>query len=474
MRNRIEGFDRIGFLIEPERSTWILSVVIVTLSPLGMKAMLERRVAVIGAGYVGLTTSACLASLGHHVVCADVDTDKVKRLDNGEVDILEPGLAELVGVGLAKGRLSFVVGAAAAAVGIEVLFLCVPTPMGIEGAADLSMIESVIEEVRELLKPGCIVVIKSTVPVGTTARIVELLNRIDLAVVNNPEFLRAGSAVHDILNPDRIVIGAEQQDAADGVAALYAGLDAPIIHTSAASAELAKYAANCFLAMKISYVNALAELCERLGADIADVTKSMSYDHRIGQEFLTPGPGWGGSCLPKDAAAMLQVADAVDYDFRLVRAAINTNTRQRHRVVEKIRVALTGACDGSLSNVRIGLLGLTFKAGTDDMRDSPALAVAELLRQAGAILVGYDPAVSASPINLSGIHLVPDPYQAATGADAVIVLTEWSEFRDLEWLRMASVARRPVVVDTRNLLDPQLLHRAGLIWTGMGRASAYT
>ena len=255
--------------------------------------MFVRRIAVVGTGYVGLTTGACLASLGHHVVCADVDEEKVKRLSYGEVDILEPGLADLVSGGLAAGRLSFVLGAAAAVEGCEVVFLCVPTPMGVGGVADLSVVESVLEEVAPLLPAGAVVVNKSTVPVGTAQRTAELLERDDVAVVSNPEFLREGSAVHDFLHPDRIVVGCDKQDAAEQVAALYARLGAPTVLTDAASAELVKYAANCFLAMKLSYVNAVAELCDRLGADISDVTEGMGYDKRIGQAFLQPGPGLG-------------------------------------------------------------------------------------------------------------------------------------------------------------------------------------
>jgi UDPglucose 6-dehydrogenase len=425
-----------------------------------------RRIAVVGTGYVGLTTGACLASLGHRVVCADVDADKVKRLDAGEVDILEPGLAELVSEGLAAGRLSFVVGAAAAVGGAEVVFLCVPTPMGVGGMADLSVVESVVEEIRDLLGPGCVVVNKSTVPVGTAARTAELLERPDVAVVSNPEFLREGSAVRDFLHPDRIVVGAGRQDAGERVAALYARLGAPTVLTDAASAELVKYAANCFLAMKLSYVNALAELADRLDANIADVTEGMGYDRRIGQAFLSPGPGWGGSCLPKDTAAMLQLADAADFEFRLVRATIDTNTRQRVRMVEKIRLAVTGRRDGSLSRTRLALLGLTFKAGTDDLRDSPALAVAALLRQAGADVVGHDPALSE---NVDGIELIADPYQAATGADALVILTEWPEFRTLDWPRITTLLHQPVVIDTRNLLDPPTLRRAGITYTSLGR-----
>ncbi|ANZ43593.1 UDP-glucose 6-dehydrogenase [Lentzea guizhouensis] len=430
--------------------------------------MFVRRIAVVGTGYVGLTTGACLASLGHRVVCADVDEAKVDRLSRGEVDILEPGLADLVSGGLASGRLSFVVGASAAVADAEVVFLCVPTPMGVGGIADLQAVESVVDETRDLLPSGCVIVNKSTVPVGTAVRTAELLRRDDVAVVSNPEFLREGSAVHDFLNPDRIVVGCDQQDAAERVAALYARLGAPTVLTDAASAELVKYAANCFLAMKLSYVNAVAELCERLGANITDVTEGMGYDKRIGQSFLSPGPGWGGSCLPKDTHAMLQAADAADFEFRLLRATIDTNERQRTRMVEKVRLAVTGKRGGSLSHVRLGLLGLTFKAGTDDLRDSPALAVAALLKQAGAELVGYDPAL-AGGTDLGSVSVVDDAYQAAKDVDALVVLTEWPDFRSLDWARLAETVRQPVVVDTRNILDPDVIRRAGFTCTSLGR-----
>ncbi|MGD9528950.1 MAG: UDP-glucose/GDP-mannose dehydrogenase family protein, partial [Pseudonocardia sp.] len=397
------------------------------------------------------------------------------RLSHGEVDVLEPGLGKLVSEGLAAGRLSFVVGAPAALQGpagpAEVVFLCLPTPMGVGGVADLSAVQAVVEEIRTALASHCVVVNKSTVPVGTAQRTTELIGRNDVAVVSNPEFLREGSAVRDFLNPDRIVVGSNTQDAAERVAALYARLGAPTVLTDAASAELVKYAANCFLAMKLSYVNALAELCERVGADIGDVTEGMGYDQRIGQSFLRPGPGWGGSCLPKDTHALLQVADSADFEFRLLRAAIETNIRQRQRMVDKIRVAVTGSRTGSLSRTRLGLLGLTFKAGTDDLRDSPSLAVAALLRQAGAELVGYDPAVPAgsSAPELAGMTVVDDPALVAKGADALVLLTEWPEFRTLDWPGLAGLVGQQIVVDTRNLLDADVLRRAGFAFHSLGR-----
>ena len=442
-----------------------------------------RRIVVVGTGYVGLTTGACLASLGHRVVCADVDAAKVERLRAGELDIREPGLAELVAEVTAAGRLSFVVGAAAGLDGLraegepaEIVIVCVPTPMGVGGVADLAAVESVIAEVRDGMPPGSIVVAKSTVPVGTCERIDELMGRSDVGVVSNPEFLREGSAVRDFLHPDRIVIGSASQDAAERIAALYTRLGAPTVLTDCATAELIKYAGNCFLAIKLSYVNALAELCERLGADVVDVTKGLGFDRRIGNSYLSPGPGWGGSCLPKDTAALLQLSDSVDFEFRLLRAAIETNARQSARIVEKISLAVTGKRNGPLARTRIALLGLAFKAGTSDLRDSPALAVAARLRQAGADLFAYDPAVAADP-GLAGaspigqlLTVVDSPDAAVKDADAVVILTEWPEFRALDWGRLVGLVRRPVVVDTRNLVDPDVLRRAGFSWLGVGRS----
>ncbi len=433
--------------------------------------MFARRIAVIGSGYVGLTTGACLASLGHRVVCADIDAAKIERLRRGEVDIVEPGLVELVVENQAAGRLEFVVGAREAIARpehqpVEVVVLCVPTPMGEGGAADLAAIRAVAAEVRHLLPAGCVVVNKSTVPVGTAEATLKLLNRRDVAVVSNPEFLREGSAVHDFLHPDRIVVGCDAQDAAERVAALYSKLGAPAVLTDAASAEMVKYAANCFLAMKLSYVNALAELCDLLGADVGDVTEGMGYDRRIGQAFLRPGPGWGGSCLPKDTNALVQVAAAAGRELPLVSASIATNERQRALMVDKIRDAV----GGDLAGRRLGLLGLTFKAGTDDLRDSPALAVAQLLRVEGAELTAYDPGCSAAvPGMTDAVTVVDDPMVAAKAAEALVVLTEWPVFRSLDWAALAGVLGQRIVVDTRNLLDPDVLRRAGISWIGVGR-----
>jgi UDPglucose 6-dehydrogenase len=428
--------------------------------------MFVRRVAVVGAGYVGLTSAACLASLGHQVVCADIDEKKVEQLRRAEVQIFEPGLPELVQEGLAAGRLEFVVGVRNAVEDAEVVFLCVPTPMGEGGAADLRAVEAAVAEMKDLLAPGTVVVNKSTVPVGTAARVLELLQRDDVFVASNPEFLREGSAVRDFMHPDRIVVGSDAQNAAERVSALYARLGAPTVLMDAASAELVKYSANCFLAMKLSYVNAMAELCERLGADITNVTEGMGFDQRIGQSFLQPGPGWGGSCLPKDTHALLQIAEAAGHDFELLSATINTNEKQSRLIISKV----ANAVGGDLKGKKLGLLGLAFKAGTNDLRDSPALKIARMLKAEGADLVAYDPAIP-QPVDgvTDDVTVVDDVQQAAKDANALVVLTEWPQFRSLDWAALAGTMTGQVVVDTRNLLDVDVLTRAGLTSHGVGR-----
>ena len=421
---------------------------------------LQRKIAVVGTGYVGLTTGACLAALGHRVVCADIDAAKVDRLRHGRVDILEPGLAELVRRGLATGDLDFVVGAANAVTpDTDVLFLCVPTPMGGDGSADLSAVESVLAEVGDLLPDGCAVATKSTVPVGTADR---LRPMVGVPIVSNPEFLREGSAVDDFLHPDRIVVGSHDREAAQRVGELYSALAAPTLVLDAASAEMVKYAANCFLAVKLSYVNAIAQLCDRVGADVREVTEGMGLDPRIGRSFLKPGPGWGGSCLPKDTNALLHVAESVGLDFAVLRSAIDQNARQQQDVVERIR----HACDGTIRGARIGLLGLAFKAGTNDLRDSPAIRIADALIAEGAEITAHDPAITGE---LPGMRLVDDPYEAVKGAIAVVVLTEWPEFRTLDWTRVAELMDGFTVVDTRDLLAGDELAKACLRWKAVGR-----
>ncbi|MFV2119668.1 UDP-glucose dehydrogenase family protein [Streptomyces sp. Act-28] len=426
---------------------------------------------VVGTGYVGLTTGACLASLGHRVVCADADAGKVERLRRAEVDILEPDLPEVVRAGLDSGRLRFARDTRAAVERAEVVLLCLPTPMGVGGAPAQAAVETVAEEIRDRLPRGCLVVNKSTVPVGTAERVAALLDRPDVTVVSNPEFLREGRAVHDFLHPDRIVVGAADPDAARQVADLYVGVDAPRVLTDTAGAELAKYAANFFLAMKLSFANNLATLCERLGADIDDVIAGIGHDPRIGGAFLAPGPGWGGSCLPKDTHALLSICEESGVEFPLLRATIATNVEHQRHLVERVVAGCAGP-DGSLRGVRIGLLGLAFKAGTSDLRDSPALAIARLLRERGAELRAHDPAVSELRPDLSDLLTIVDtPLEAVDGARACVVLTEWPHFRDLDWKAVAGRLDAPLVYDFRNVLDPGRLGEAALSLEGIGRTS---
>lgn len=420
------------------------------------------RIAVIGTGYVGLTTGACFAHIGHEVICADIDTDKVARLQRGEIPILEAGLDNLVKEGLEDGRLQFVVGAAAAVENCEFAYLCVPTPQGDDGSADLSYIEAAAREIGPLLPSEAIVINKSTVPVGSTRVVERALGRDDIAVVSNPEFLREGSAIHDFLNPDRIVIGAEDQAAAVKVSSLYIGITAPVIVTDPASAETIKYAANAFLATKISFINAVAAVCEAVGADIKDVALGMGYDSRIGHEFLKPGPGWGGSCFPKDTRAMVHIAEMAGYDFHLLRGVVEVNDEQLRRVTAKIVAAAGGSVDGK----RIAVWGLTFKARTDDLRESPSLSIISQLLALGAIVRGYDP---SGPGPIDGVEVVDDPFVAVEGAAVLAVLTEWDEFRWLDIDKVASLVAAKEVVDARNLLDRTAFIRRGFNYYGIGR-----
>jgi UDPglucose 6-dehydrogenase len=435
--------------------------------------------AVIGTGYVGLTTGACLAHLGFHVVCADIDADKVARLTAGEIPIVEDGLDKIVSEAVAGGRLRFVLGAAAATVDAEIVFLCVPTPQDEDGSADLSYIEAAAAEIAPVLRPGAVVVNKSTVPVGSTRVVERVLQRPDVAVVSNPEFLREGTAVHDFLHPDRVVIGGDDVAAAERVAALYDDLDTQIIITDAASAETIKYAANGYLAMKISFVNAVAALCEAVGADVHHVIEGIGSDQRIGRAFLRPGPGWGGSCFPKDSRALVSIAAQHGYDFSMMRGVIAVNDEQRERMVRKVIAAVgRDVATGDavpLRGLRIAALGLTFKAGTDDLRDSPSLAIIDELRGMGAIVRAYDPTASGAldavqRRRLDGLELAADPYEAATGADVVVLLTEWPEFGYLDLDRLAEVMRGRSIVDTRNVLDPAAVRFRGLRYDGVGRS----
>ena len=440
------------------------------------------RLAVVGTGYVGLTTGACFAHLGHHVVCGDIDERKVALLNSGHIPIVEEGLESIVNGARTAGRLEFVLGAQAAAQDADIVFLCVPTPQGDDGSADLSYIEQAAEQIAPVLRPGAIVVNKSTVPVGSTIAVERVLQRDDVHVVSNPEFLREGTAVHDFLHPDRVVIGSADRAAAERVADLYASFDAPIHITDPASAETIKYAANGFLAMKISFVNAVAAMCEAVGADVAAVVEGIGSDKRIGSQFLRPGPGWGGSCFPKDSRALVKIAEDHGYNFTMMRGVIDVNDEQLERMVAKIGRAVGRAIGGELdlhvedlSGLTVGALGLTFKAGTDDLRESPALAIIAELRSLGARVRAFDPTTVGELTEhqarvLDGIEVVQDPVDVADGADVIAVFTEWPEFAKLELAHLAARTRPGItIVDTRNLLDAANVRAAGFDYDGVGR-----
>ncbi len=428
-------------------------------------------IAVIGGGYVGLTTAACFAHLGHDVVCGDNDAEKVRSLSKGEVPVLEEGLPELVSAGLASRRLSFVLTAAAAASTAEFVFLCVPTPQGANGAADLSIVEAVAREIAPVLKPGSVVVNKSTVPIGSTELVERLLTEGGavpgtIGVASNPEFLREGSAVRDFLEPHRVVIGCKETEVAVRVSELYRDLRAPILVTDAASAEMIKYASNAFLATKISFINQVANLCEQVHADVREVALGMGYDPRIGFEFLHAGPGYGGSCFPKDVQALLYTAEAAGYDFQLLRSVHDVNQIQHDRMVEKI----ANAAGDSLEGATIAVWGLTFKANTDDLRDSPALAIVRRLIDGGATVRAYDPAAGERAAGLvAGLEVAADPYEACEGADVLTVLTEWDELRWLDFERVGASMRQRRIVDARNLLDPAAMRQRSFAYEGVGR-----
>ena len=423
------------------------------------------RISIIGTGYVGLSSGACFARLGHHVTCVDVVEEKIRNLNAGILPIVETGLGELVAEGVAAGRLSFTTDVVSAAAEAEVGFLCVPTPEGEDGSADLSYIQTAARTLSPILQPGAIVVNKSTVPVGSTKVVERELKRPDVAVVSNPEFLREGSAIQDFLKPDRVVVGSDNREAAIKVAALYEKVGAPVVVTDPASAETIKYAANAFLATKISYINAVAAICEGVGADIRDVVLGIGYDHRIGHDFLRPGPGWGGSCFPKDTKALVKIAENAGYDFGLLKGVITVNDQQYGRIVDKIRVG----AGGSLKGKKVAVWGLTFKAGTDDQRDSPAIEICTRLIAEGAEVVAHDPTVNAAPRSMAAATVAGSPVEAVKSADVLAVLTEWDDYR---WVTPGEVAghmRGRTVVDARNHLDRSEWKRAGFEYQGIGR-----
>ena len=420
------------------------------------------RVAVIGAGYVGLATTVTLTHLGHEVRCAEINPDRLATLRDGRSPLLEPGLETMLRDAFDRELLEFVPDAPTAAADAEFVFLCVQTPMGQDGHADLSFVEAATSEVADVMPSGSVLIVKSTVPIGTSRVVGRALQREDVAVVSSPEFLQEGMAVHDSLHPHRIVIGTTDQAAAIRVDALFEGINAPRLVTDPASAEATKYAANSFLATKISFINAVAALCEEVGADLGDVALGMGYDPRIGFEYLKPGPGFGGSCLPKDVRALRAMSLENGFDFSLLDAVMALNERQFSRIADKVR-AMAG---GDLEGVTIAVWGLAFKARTNDIRDSPALAVIARLRRLGATIRAFDPAV---PEPIDGVESCDDAYAACEGASVLVVLTEWDEFRWLDFEKVGGAMAKRAIVDTRNLLEPAALRRLGFAYEGIGR-----
>ncbi|CAN5764238.1 UDP-glucose/GDP-mannose dehydrogenase family protein [soil metagenome] len=428
-------------------------------------AVVGEPIGMVGAGYVGLVTAVSLASLGHHVTVRDIDPDKITALQAGEVPIYEPGLASLLAENAA--RLSFTLSMADVLRDCRLIFVAVDTPPTHSGDADLSKVMSVLFELAALgAGPEHLVVMKSTVPVGTGRRIRAILRDRGLpalAYVSNPEFLREGTAIADFLQPDRIVIGAFEASAADRVEALYRPLEAPILRTSVASAEMIKYASNAFLATKISFINEIANVCEEVGADVDVVSRGMGMDPRIGPSFLRAGIGFGGSCFPKDVAALKQLAGNSGYHFQLLTSVIEVNELQKRRVINKLKKHL-----GGLHGKEIALLGLAFKPGTDDMREAASLVLVGRLLAEGALVRGYDPVVRESE-RLSGVEICVSAEAAVYGADAAILVTEWPELVHLDWVKLQSSMRQPVLIDGRNVLDPESMRRAGYIFEGIGR-----
>jgi UDPglucose 6-dehydrogenase len=439
-----------------------------------------NRISVLGTGYVGLVTGACLAELGNQVICTDTDSRKIRLLQNSGLPFFEPGIAELVARNRGNGRLSFELEPAQAVAEAQVVFISVGTPPLPDGSADLSAAFAACRLVVESdPKHRKLLVQKSTAPVGTARRLREEIasrnghgHHVDVAV--NPEFLREGSAIQDFLHPDRIVIGTETADAERLLRKIYSPLTlggTPLLVTNLESAEMIKYASNCFLATKISYINEIADLCETVGADVQVVSQGMGLDHRIGPHFLHAGPGFGGSCFPKDAQALVHFAGERGERLRIAEAALDANRAQRERMVRKTELAL-----GSLWGRRIALLGLAFKPNTDDVRDSPALDLAQRYMAHGATVVAHDPQAipnaKSTPVG-QRLNYASEPYLAARGADALVVATEWDSYRDLDLRRMAWLLRRPVLMDLRGIFRPQDAVDAGLDYHCVGGPSHF-
>ncbi|MFQ5517345.1 MAG: UDP-glucose dehydrogenase family protein [Acidimicrobiia bacterium] len=420
-------------------------------------------VAVIGAGYVGLVTGAGLAGLGHRVRVSEADPARLETLRTGKAPFHEPGLEDLVRAKLDAGMLSFHGDNREAVSGAEIVFIAVPTPMGDEGAADLSIVDSVLREAGSHLDPNSVVVLKSTVPPGSARTFHKLLRDLGVQahVVSNPEFLRQGKALEHFLRPDRIVVGADDPAAVAVMQRLYAGVDCPLLVMDPTSAELVKYGSNSFLAARVSFVNSMANLAEVLGADIDSIVAGMGLDRRIGNAFFKPGPGYGGSCLPKDTRALLYASSEAGYDFDLLDAVIRTNERQLDRMVAKVEAAA-----GDLRELTVAVWGLTFKAGTSDVRHSPAAAMADKLRRSGAVVRAYDPMADR---DLPGVDRVGDAVTATRGAAALIVATEWEEFAEVDLSLVRDAMEGRVIIDTRNMLDAARARELGFAYEGVGR-----
>jgi len=427
--------------------------------------MSGARIGVIGAGYVGLVSGVCLAALGHEVCIRDIDAGKIDALNAGRVPIHEPGLEALIAEH--RHALTFTLDLQVLVDVSDILIVAVDTPPSYSGDADLSRVTAVIDELGEVGgDPRRIVVMKSTVPVGTGERVRRQLDACGLSevgYVSNPEFLKEGSAIADFMHPDRVVVGAFRDKDAERVAALYAPLGAPVLTTSVPTAEMVKYASNAFLATKISFINEIANVCEEMGADVAVVAAGMGMDPRIGAAFLRPGIGFGGSCFPKDVAALKQLAGNSGYHFQLLTSVIEVNELQKRRVVGKLKKHL-----GDVRGRRIALLGLAFKPGTDDMREAASLVLAGRLLAEGAQVVGWDPVVGDLQ-GLAGVEIAPTPQAALAGAEACVIVTEWPEIVALDWAGLVDTMARPVVIDGRNALDPAEMTRAGYRYEGIGR-----
>ena len=435
------------------------------------------KIAMVGSGYVGLVSGACFADFGHDVVCIDKDQAKIDRLHDGVMPIYEPGLDALVAGNVKAGRLSFTTDLAEGIRGASAIFIAVGTPSRRgDGHADLSFVYAVAREVGENLSNDAVVVTKSTVPVGTGDEVERVLRDSGtphrVSVVSNPEFLREGAAIGDFKRPDRIVIGAEDDFGREVMREVYRPLflnESPLLFTSRRSSELIKYAANAFLATKITFMNEMADLCEKVGGNVQDVARGIGLDGRIGSKFLHAGPGYGGSCFPKDTLALLKTAEDYESPVRIVEAVVKVNDLRKRAMGRKVIEALGGPDEAR--GKRVAMLGLTFKPNTDDMRDSPAIAIAQTLNDAKVSVAAYDPEgmEQARPL-MSEVEMMGDPYSAIDGADAVVIVTEWDAFRALDLNRVKSLLKAPVLVDLRNIYQPEAMREAGFAYTSVGRA----